>query len=63
MSMIDPSHPGRSFRKNCLEPLDRNVTEAARVLAVARHNPIACSELPRRGLTENGNSTGESGLV
>ena len=37
MAMIDPPHPGRSIRKNCLEPLGLSVTEAARVLGVARH--------------------------
>ena len=35
--MINPPHPGRSIRENCLEPLGLNVTDAARVLAVARH--------------------------
>ena len=37
MPMIDPPHPGRSVRENCLEPLGLSVTEAARVLGVARH--------------------------
>ena len=37
MTMSDPPHPGRSVRENCLEPLGLNVTEAARVLDVARH--------------------------
>ncbi len=37
MAMIDPPHPGRSIRENCLEPLGLNVTDAARVLGVARH--------------------------
>ena len=37
MAMTDPPHPGRSVRENCLEPLGLNVTEAARVLGVARH--------------------------
>ncbi len=37
MTMSDPPHPGRSVRENCLEPLGLNVTEAARVLGVARH--------------------------
>lgn len=37
MAMIDPPHPGRSVRENCLEPLGLSVTEAARVLGVARH--------------------------
>ena len=37
MAMINPPHPGRSIRENCLEPLGLSVTEAARVLGVARH--------------------------
>ena len=37
MAMIDPPHRGRSVRENCLEPLGLSVTEAARVLGVARH--------------------------
>ena len=37
MAMTDPPHPGRGIRENCLEPLGLNVTEAARVLGVARH--------------------------
>lgn len=31
-----PPHPGRSIRENCLDPLGLNVTEAAKVLGVAR---------------------------
>ncbi|MYE43208.1 MAG: HigA family addiction module antidote protein [Acidobacteria bacterium] len=37
MPMDNPPHPGRSIRENCLEPLGLNVTEAAKVLDVARH--------------------------
>ena len=37
MAMKNPPHPGRSVRDNCLEPLGLNVTEAAKVLGVARH--------------------------
>ncbi|MDE0241243.1 MAG: HigA family addiction module antitoxin [bacterium] len=37
MTMIGPPHPGLSVRKNCLEPLGLSVTEAARLLGVARH--------------------------
>ena len=37
MAMSDPPHPGHSIRGNCLDPLGLNVTEAARVLGVARH--------------------------
>ena len=37
MAMKKPPHPGLSIRENCLDPLGMNVTEAARVLGVARH--------------------------
>ena len=37
MTMSNPPHPGRSIRENCLDPLGLNVTEAAKVLGVARH--------------------------
>lgn len=37
MAMKNPLHPGLSIKENCLEPLGLNVTEAARVLGVARH--------------------------
>ena len=37
MAMKNPPHPGRSIRENCLVPLGLNVTEAAKVLDVARH--------------------------
>ena len=37
MVMSNPPHPGRSIRENCLDPLDLSVTEAAKVLRVARH--------------------------
>ena len=37
MAMKNPPHPGRSIRENCLNPLGLSVTEAARVLGVARH--------------------------
>ena len=37
MPMSNPPHPGRSIRENCLAPLGLNVTEAAKVLGVARH--------------------------
>lgn len=36
--MMNPPHPGRSVRENCLRPLDLSVTEAAEVLGVARHS-------------------------
>ena len=37
MVMSNPPHPGRSIRENCLDPLGLSVTEAAKVLDVARH--------------------------
>jgi addiction module HigA family antidote len=37
MPMKNPPHPGLSVKVNCLEPLGLSVTEAARVLDVARH--------------------------
>ena len=37
MAMKNPPYPGRSIRENCLNPLGLNVTEAAKVLGVARH--------------------------
>ena len=37
MAMKNPPHPGLSIKENCLEPLGLNITEAARVLGVARH--------------------------
>ena len=37
MAMKNPPHPGRSIKQNCLDPLGLNVTEAARVLGMARH--------------------------
>ncbi len=37
MPMKNPPHPGRSVKDGCLEPLGLSVTEAARLLGVARH--------------------------
>ena len=37
MAMKNPPHPGLSIKENCLDPLGLNITEAARVLGVARH--------------------------
>lgn len=37
MVMSKPPQPGRSIRVNGLDPVGLNVTEAARVLGVARH--------------------------
>ena len=36
-AMKNPSHPGRSIKEDCLDPLGLTVTEAAKVLGVARH--------------------------
>ena len=36
MPMKNPPHPGLSVRRDCLEPLGLNVTEAARCLRVSR---------------------------
>ena len=36
MAMYDPPHPGEIIREFCVEPLNINVTEAARALGVAR---------------------------
>jgi len=37
MVMKNPPHPGHSIKDACLDPLGLTVTEAARVLGVARH--------------------------
>ena len=37
MAMMNPPHPGRSIRENCLKPLGLSVTDAANELDVARH--------------------------
>ena len=37
MALRNPPHPGLSIKENCLEPLGLNITEAAKVLGVARH--------------------------
>ena len=37
MAMKNPPHPGHSIKRNCLAPLGLSVTQAARVLGVARH--------------------------
>ncbi len=36
MSMLKPPHPGRIVRQECIEALGLKVTEAAKVLGVAR---------------------------
>lgn len=37
MAMRKPPHPGRSIKDACLDPLDLDITRAAKVLGVARH--------------------------
>lgn len=37
MPMKNPPHPGHSIRDACLDSVGLSVTEAARVLGVARH--------------------------
>jgi addiction module HigA family antidote len=37
MVRITATHPGRSVKMNCLDALGLSVTEAAKVLGVARH--------------------------
>jgi antitoxin HigA-1 len=37
VAMKNPPHPGCSIKDACLEPLGLNVTEAAKVLGIARH--------------------------
>lgn len=36
MQMYNPPHPGEILRELCLEPLDINVTQAAKALGVSR---------------------------
>jgi antitoxin HigA-1 len=36
MAMYNPPHPGEIIREICVEPLNINVTEAARALGVTR---------------------------
>lgn len=37
MAMKNPPHPGHSIKDACLEPLELNVTEGAKILGVTRH--------------------------
>ena len=37
MTMRNPPHPGLGIRQNCLAPLGLSVTDAAKVLGIARH--------------------------
>lgn len=36
MEMYNPPHPGEILRELCLEPLDINITQAAKALGVSR---------------------------
>ena len=51
MAMKNPPHPGRSIKENCLAPLGLNVTEAAKVLGVARHTEDRIKVEPFQPLT------------
>ena len=37
MPMKNPPHPGHSIKDACLDPLGLSVTDAAKVLGIARH--------------------------
>jgi addiction module HigA family antidote len=37
MPMKNPPHPGHSIKDACIDPLNLSVTEAAKVLGIARH--------------------------
>lgn len=37
MPMKNPQHPGHTIKDACLDPLGLSVTEAAKVLGIARH--------------------------
>jgi len=52
MPMKSPPHPGETIRKDCIEPLDLTVTEAAEGLGVSRKH---LSELVngRAGISPN----------
>ena len=52
MPMNNPPHPGETVRKDCIEPLDLTVTEAAEGLGVSRKH---LSELVngRAGISPN----------
>ena len=52
MPMQNPPHPGEIVRKDCIEPLDLTITEAAEGLGVSRQT---LSELVngRRGISPN----------
>ena len=60
MAMSNPPHPGRSIRENCLDPLGLNVTEAAKVLGVARHTlSVSNSSSGRRWKLDHAPAVGD----
>jgi hypothetical protein len=56
--MKNPPHPGFSIKDACLDPLGLTVTEAAKVLGVARHTLS-----PSRPIAGNGDPPRESRMV
>jgi len=52
MSMNNPPHPGETVRKDCIEPLDLTVTEAAEGLGVSRKHLSALVN-GRAGISPN----------
>ena len=54
MLMHDPPHPGAFIRRQCLEPLDLTVTEAAKGLAVSRNTLSMLLKRPPRHIPRDG---------
>ena len=52
MPMDNPPHPGETVRKDCIEPLDLTVTEAAEGLGVSRKHLSALLN-GRAGISPN----------
>ena len=52
MPMKSPPHPGETVRKDCIEPLDLTVTEAAEGLGVSRKHLSALVN-GRAGISPN----------
>jgi addiction module HigA family antidote len=52
MPMDNPPHPGETVRKDCIEPLDLTVTEAAEGLGVSRKHLSALVN-GRAGISPN----------
>ena len=52
MPMNNPPHPGETVRKDCIEPLDLTVTEAAEGLGVSRKHLSALVN-GRAGISPN----------